>query len=397
MEINIYSFKGLVNAVKKIALFSAVLALSNQVSAQMSGNYTIDKNSAPSSANFQSYTSAVQALRGVTRSDGGPSLGGGVNGAVTITVTQGSGPYQEQVDIPSITGSSSTNRVTFDGNGELLRFSAGSTNSAVVRLNGCDYFTFKNINVKTLSSSYARGFWVYNSADYNIIEDCDIDITSSTSTSSGWSCGIALVGSATSVTSYTTGGTKGTGNIFRNNEIYGSTSNNGMYSGIALNGSSSMSTSNNLVEGNYIHNFYYAGVYAYYNLQNQVFKGNTIIRGQKSGYTTFYGIYAYYCNGAKFHDNDIADDGPSGFTYTCYGIQESSYTTSGPAVHEYFINVITLISGRYRNGIQSYAYYTTGKYFRHNTIYIRGRYANEYGVVAYEFNYGAVEMTKQYR
>ena len=138
MEINIYSIKKLVRGVTYAALCVAGMAISNLATAQMSGNFTIDKNSAASASNFQSYTSAIQALRGVTRSDGGPALGGGVNGAVTITVTQGSGPYQEQLDIPSISGSSATNTVTFEGNGERLQFSAGSTNTAVIKLNGCD-------------------------------------------------------------------------------------------------------------------------------------------------------------------------------------------------------------------------------------------------------------------
>ncbi|MDX5319667.1 MAG: PKD domain-containing protein [Bacteroidota bacterium] len=246
--------------------------------------------------------------------------------------------------------------------------------------------------MKTLHSLYARGFWLTNRSDYIIIENCEIDITSSTSTSSGYSAGIAMVGSSTSVTSYTTGGIKGLYNTFRNNEIYGSTSNNGLYSGIAVNGTSSMEEHFLRIEGNYIHNFYRNGIYMYYNLQNTDYINNTIIRGQKSGYSTFYGIYTYYCNGAKFHDNLIADDGPSGMSYSCYGINENSYTTDGSSPHEYYNNIIHLNSGYYRNGIASFAYYSSSKKFKHNTVYMRGSYGYGYGIFNYEFYYADVEM-----
>ncbi|HCS19875.1 MAG TPA: hypothetical protein DIW47_04830, partial [Bacteroidetes bacterium] len=370
----------------------AVYGLNNQALAQMSGNYTIDKNSAASSTNFQSYTSAVQALRGLTRSDGGPSLGGGVNGAVTISVVQGSGPYTEQLDVQAITGTSSTNRVTFVGNGEQITYSPSSTNSAVIKVNGADYLTFRDIYVKPTHSTYTRAFWVLNASDYLIIEDCEMDITSASSTSNGYGCGIAHVGSSTSATSYSTGGNKGYGNIYRNNEIYGSTSNNGMYSGIIINGSSSMSNLNLLIEGNYIHNYYYNGIYAYYNCLNTVYKGNTIIRGDKSSFGTHYGIYHYYCSGGKFYDNYVADNANSnGYSYTNYGIYAYYGTSSNASVLEFVNNTINLNSGGYRMGIYGNEYYATGKKYLHNTIYMRSSQGYGYGIYSYTYNYGTVE------
>jgi len=393
MEIHNYSLKRLIRGVSYAAICIAGLAISNVASAQMSGNYTIDKNSAASASNFQSYNSAVEALRGVTRSDGGPSLGGGVNGAVTISVAQGSGPYQEQVVVPAITGSNATNRVTFDGNGERLQFSNSSSNTAVMKLNGCDYFTFHNINVKTLHSTFARGFWVLNRSDHNIIEDCEIDITSCTTTSSGYGCGIAMVGSATSATSYTTGGVKGLYNTFRNNEIYGSPSNRGMYSGIAFNGSSSMTDLYLTIEGNYIHNYYTYGIYEYRNVKNTKFIDNVIKRGQKLSYTTFAGIYSYFNAGGLYDGNYIADDCPSNSeTYTAYGIYAYYGSSANNGDLEIINNTINLNSGRYRQGILAQQFYSNSKKISHNTLYMRSNNGYGYGIMSYSYNYNNVEI-----
>ncbi|HCS19877.1 MAG TPA: hypothetical protein DIW47_04840, partial [Bacteroidetes bacterium] len=393
MEINFYK-KGF-NPVRYcgVAMLVMLFFMSTIAQGQLNGNYTIDQTIAASATNFQNYTSAVQALRGLTRSDGGPSLGTGVNGAVTITVATGTGPYTEQVVVPAITGASSTNTITFEGNGELLQFSPSSTNTAVVKIDGGDYLRFRNINVKPTHSTYARGFWVLNGANYNIIEDCNIDITSSTSTSTGYSCGIALVGSATSFTAYTTGGTKGTYNIFRNNEIYGSTSNNGLYAGIVLNGASSVADHNTLLEDNYIHNFYAYGVYIYYNMRNEILRGNTIIRGTKPSYTTFQAVYSYYSPGVKYYGNYIADDCPSNsITYTTYAIYEYYGTNTNTAPSEYINNTINLNSGYYRMGIYSQMYYASGKKFLHNTIYMRANQGYGYGIYSYMYDYSNLEF-----
>ena len=388
-----YSFKGWLKPIKLLALFAAVCCFTNEVSAQMSGAYTIDNTQAASATNFQSYTSAVQALQGISRSDGGPNLGTGVNGAVTISVAAGTGPYTEQVMIPAITGANSTNTITFQGNGQVLQYNTTSSEPAVIKLDGADYLRFNNINIIPTNANYTWGVWLLNGADYNRIENCKIDITASTNSSSGYSCGIAMVGQALSFTSYSTGGVKGVFNIFRDNEIFGSPTNDGMHAGIVTNGSSNMSNDGTLMEGNYIHNFYMYGVFAYFYEQNMVFKGNTIIRGAKSSYTTFYGIYTYYINGVKYIDNYIADDAPNNsYTYSSYGIAEASYTNIGAGAHEYINNTIYMNSGYFRYGIQSHAYYTTSKIINHNTVYMRSFYGYGYGIFSYEFNYGSIEI-----
>ncbi|MBI1222161.1 MAG: hypothetical protein GC180_06110, partial [Bacteroidetes bacterium] len=375
------------------AIFVAMFASGPLAFGQMSGNYTINKGSSASSSNFQSFTSAVQALQGLTRSDGGPSLGSGINGTVTFTVTQGSGPYSEQITIPSISGSSASNQIIFNGNGETIQFSGSSSDPHVIKLNGADYITLNDLYIKPTNSNYTWGVWLRNSSNNNTIKNCKIDVSASTTSSAYYSCGIAMVDGALSFTGYSSGGTKGQNNLFKDNEIWGGSNNSGLYAGIALNGTSSPTIDNNVLEGNYIHNFYYYGVFAYYYSGNTIYRNNSIIRGAKSSYTTFIGIYNYYCPAAKFYGNYIADDCPSSsYTYSTYAIYDYYGTTTLAGVNEFINNIINLNSGYYQMGIYSVEYYTTAKRWLHNTIYMRADQGYGYGIYSYEYNYTNIEI-----
>ncbi len=391
MERNFYS-KWVRRSGQFMLAFALVFFMAgiSQVSAQMSGNYTIDKNGTATASNFQSFDAAIDALRGITRSDGGPSLGGGVSGAVTITVAGGSGPYTEQISIPSISGASSTNTITIDGNGEEIRFSSTTSNRYIIRLDGADYFTFKNLTVKSTSSSFAWGFHFRNSANYNIIEDCQIDLTSITSTSSSNSVGITFTGSTTTAFGYSassSGGVKGENNIIRRNEIFGSTSNRGMYIGIAMAGNYSNRgyTHNNLVEDNIIRNFYYYGVYAYY-MSGTDFIGNEIFRGQKQSYTTFYGIYAIGDNHNIIRNYIHTPYGAAGTYYNyVYGIY-SNAQTYGSSVTTIANNIVNFdrVGYYYNYGIM--AYYGNTNNIYHNTVYMSGGSCYyRYGIYLYDY------------
>lgn len=363
---------------------------------QMSGTYTINSNGSASASNFLNYTSAVQALRGVTRSDGGPSFSGGVSGAVTFNVTSSGSAYNERVVIPAITGASATNRITFNGNGQEVNFNTQSTTDiAVFELNGADFITLSNIRIRTTNSNYGYGVWLYNRADENIVQNCDINISASTSTTNGWASGIAMVGSAGCATCYTTGGIKGINNIFRGNTIYGATNNNGMVSGIIINGGSSPNDDNIVVENNTITNFYLYGIYNYYYSGNTIYRNNTIVRGMKSTITTFYGIYTYMSSSQKFYDNFIWDGAPttSTYTFTGYGIYDYYGTNIGMGVNDYVNNIIKFTNGWYLFGIYGLNYYATAKNFLHNTLYfdVPGMiYA--YGIYNSEYNYAPVRI-----
>lgn len=122
--------------------------------AGLAGNYTIDQSQGASSTNFPSFTAAVNALNN-----------GGVSGAVTFTV-MGNTPYNEQVSLENVYGTSATNTITFDGgNGNaanrILTFASTQTGEFhTIRVNNTPYVTIKNLTVRGTGSIGAWGLFI---------------------------------------------------------------------------------------------------------------------------------------------------------------------------------------------------------------------------------------------
>src|SRR5215213_2348210 len=72
--------------------------------AQVSGTFTINSAVATGGSNFNSFSAAAAFLSG------------GVNGPVVFNVQAGSGPYNDQVILNNITGTSATNTIAFNCN-----------------------------------------------------------------------------------------------------------------------------------------------------------------------------------------------------------------------------------------------------------------------------------------
>src|SRR5687767_15443870 len=100
------------------SLFTLCLGLSFLIEAhaQVSGTFTINSAVATGGSNFQTFSAAVAFLSG------------GVNGPVVFNVQSGSGPYNEQVIINNISGTSATNTITFNCNAVTLSFLATDIN-----------------------------------------------------------------------------------------------------------------------------------------------------------------------------------------------------------------------------------------------------------------------------
>jgi polyisoprenoid-binding protein YceI len=106
----------------------------------LSGTKTIG-GASPTYANF---TAAVSAL--VTN---------GVSGPVTFSVRNGT--YEEQIEIPEITGASSTNTITFQSESGIpenvnLQYPTTASANYVVRLNGADHVRIRNMTLRSLDS-----------------------------------------------------------------------------------------------------------------------------------------------------------------------------------------------------------------------------------------------------
>jgi hypothetical protein len=301
----------------------AIVSLVSGGFAQLNGSYTINGSVVTGGSNYQTFTAAVTALTTL-----------GVNGPVTFTVAAGT--YTEQISLPStITGVSATNTITFNGGSgnastRILQFAFGSlTNYAVVDLNGADYVTFRNLTIKSTSTTYGWGFNLRNQANYNTIDSCIIDMSACTSGTSTSVLGICFSNSATSATS--------TGNnanycLIRNNTIIGGAS-GGTYRGINFYGSTSNPSDNtgNQILNNTIQDFYESGIYTYYWVSDIIIRGNDISRPNRTTSTTLYGIQEWYgytktIDGNKIHN---MNGGFTTNTNTLYGLYSYNVFGSG--------------------------------------------------------------------
>jgi hypothetical protein len=322
--------------------------------AQLNGVYTIGP-----SGTYANFTEAVAAL--VTN---------GVSGPVTFNVQQGT--YTQQVSIPTITGASSTNTITFDGGAgnastRILQYSTPNQADYVLKLDGADYLRFKNLTIRATGTTYGFGVLFTNQADFNHLIDCNIEVST---TSTNYYCIALHAGNGTSYSTY--------GNWANHTLVEGCSIKGGGYYGIRFNGSSSSSTTlsvNNRFINNEVTDFNNYGMYFYYQPALQV-NYNTI--RPRTSTVSSYGIYSYYANeGAQIIGNDIQA------SYNPLRSMYHNFARSGPNVRGLVANNMLLA---YATGINyglyvSYPRYTDVVY---NTLYMLGS-STGYGI----YNYGA--------
>ncbi len=249
--------------------------------AQLSGAYTIG-----SGGSYASFTAAVSALSSQ-----------GVSGAVTFNVITGS--YNEQIEIPAISGAGAANNITFQaqsGNAANVTLSySASTSPAnyVVRLNGASYINFNNLTLAALGTSYGIVFDLANSSQH-------INITNSVLNGGGTNGANHSL-----VYSYNT--------VVNNIVVQNSTLNSGYY-GIYLGGLNTTSLSN----ANQVQNctFNNQGTYSIYlSYQDSPVINQNVITGSPG-----YGMYLYYCNDElKITSNRVSASSYGIYLYSCTG------------------------------------------------------------------------------
>lgn len=241
----------------------------------MSGAYTINSASPTAGTNYNSFSDCASALNAC-----------GIGGPVTVTVAPGT--YTDQFWLGEVLGASATNTITIDGGDTSLvtlqqNFSS-SANSQIVKFDGTDYTTFKNITVKA-TGNYGTGVYLTNTADYNTIDS--LSIWAPTQLLSSLNIGLSMAGTA-SVSSY---GNSGNYNTISNNVIIGG------YYGMRINGISSTSyVDGNKIIGNEVKSFYFYGIMNYYQ-QHMELENNYVHTDVNSASTSSSGIYSYYPHG----------------------------------------------------------------------------------------------------
>ena len=127
----------------------------------LNGLYTLNSGAANSSTNFQSLA-FLQSAIGT----------GCMSGPVTIEITTASGPYSGSLVIPEIPGMSGTNTLTLNGNDETIQHTPNTTDRHIIKLDGADYVTLKNLNILGLDPTFDWGIHLTNGADHDSIIDC---------------------------------------------------------------------------------------------------------------------------------------------------------------------------------------------------------------------------------
>ncbi|HHN47453.1 MAG TPA: hypothetical protein ENN08_00705, partial [Bacteroidales bacterium] len=90
---------------------TVTVTLTEDIPGALSGNYTIDSTLPTGGINFNNFTDFADAANEF-----------GLAGPVVVDVVAGTGPYNEQVMLNELAGSSEVNILTINGNGETLEF-----------------------------------------------------------------------------------------------------------------------------------------------------------------------------------------------------------------------------------------------------------------------------------
>ena len=299
------------------------------------GTYTINSAVATGGTNYNSFADAISAMNA-----------NGICGSVVFNVVAGSGPYKEQVTLGPIVGTSATSTITFDGGATKEEIWADATmtntgNRHVIRLDGADWVTLKNLTVNNHSldptnqfGTYGFGVHLQNEADHNTIEDCVIELDTALAASSGNFAGIVCAGQFA-----TSSNAAGSHNTFRNNYIHGG------YYGITIYGASTSAfEENNVVEGNTFEDQYYYGVRSQYQHGLVVRENNIRLRTTGILNSTFgYGIYLFYHDTVRVEKNNVLDPLAYGIYMSRGNSGPGNTAPSGDA------NVINnMVSGEYR-------------------------------------------------
>jgi hypothetical protein len=328
-----------------------------QVNPGLSGVFTINASLPASANNFQTINDAVAAL------------GCGITGPVTFLVDSVSGPYNEQVVIPQITGASATNTIRFIGNNAIVQATSVSANRHIFRLDGADFVTLKGFNIKTLATDFGWGVHLTNDARFDSIIDCNIDMSTATSTSSqSNSACIVASGSTTSVTA--------TGNnanfcFIGNNKLKGA------YQGIILAGVSSNLNTSNTITYNNIEDFYGNGVdVTNQNRANISF--NNISRANRTTTTTFAGIELgsgnqnVTINANKIHDTHNSASTQSGSAYGIYFTScDAPADSENVVINNLIYNFNSLTGAQY--GLYNSS--SNGVKYLHNTVVLNDTFS----------------------
>jgi len=343
---------------KTIRLFAvlSLLGTAGLHAQPLSGTVTVNSGLSTGSGNYQSFTALATALNAQ-----------GINGPLVVNVAPSTGPYNEQPQFNAITGTSATNTITVNGNGNLMTFNSSSSAAAwTLLLNGADYMYWNNLNFYNGGATYAIPCYLTNASDYNTFSSC----TFSCPANGSGSYQIAVHMSASASSPQSTGSNSGNYNTWRNCQMF-----SGYYCVMFYGLTSAPFQQGNRLIGNTIEDYYVYGLYFYYQAYGVV-SGNTFQRPTRTSLTTFYGMLIYYNSGTVVENNIVQKP--------CEQAPSTSITSY--CLYWYAASTAVFTQNFYRNNIVRnirqagtcyaiYCYYASGDVY-HNTVSIDDQTTN---------------------
>jgi hypothetical protein len=339
----------------------------------LSGTYTIDQGTPTGGTNFASFTDAITGLSC------------GIFGPVTFNVVNNNTPFYESIEILPIAGSSSTNTVTFNGNGATISYLTNAIKPSTVMMYGADNIIFNNLIIEstaTGASANAFACHLWGQADNNKFNKCTFKVDLST-TSSASSSAFSISGGDISTT---------TAGISGNNNVLDSCTVIGGFNAVSFYGPTAAGSANtgNQVKNCLIQDFHGSGINAQY--QNGIIvRGNIVERPNRTTSSTAYGIFiSSGCLNAVTDKNIIRNlftSVPATHTNQGNGIASNSTAASAGNENIFTNNIIYGFTGSGSvNGI--YLLSATNVKVYYNSILINDQLSNQssttptYGIYA---------------
>ncbi len=272
---------------------------------QISGTVTVNSSAATGSGNYQTFNALASALNS-----------GGINGPLLVNVLTGSnsGVYNEQVTINNVSGTSSTNTITINGNNNLLTFSANSGSPWTLWLNGTKYINLSNLRMAGTNNNYAFVCVSTNGASNNNFTSCTFSCNPNVT--AYYTCPFSLSDSPYYFSNPYT--------AQNNVTVKTCTMFSGYYGAFMPGYYNPPHSTNNKLLNCRVTDFYSYGVeFSYSN--NMTIKGCTFDRDTRTSLGYTYLFYGYDCNGANIENNLVRDmananQSNSSDLYIFYGI-----------------------------------------------------------------------------
>lgn len=287
------------------------------------GTYTINQLGPTAGTNFNSFSDFFNIVNC-----------GGIAGPIILNVAPGTGPYNEQVLMENIGGTSAINSITINGNGEVLQIdNASQPEVGTITMDGSSFVTVNNLIIRALGTSRGYGVHMKNGANNNKINNCQIEIPQNTTLSTF--AGVVLGSGTTPIAAAP--------NFPFANTIEDNTITGGYY-GITLNGNGNGAANlavGNKILNNTIHDFFFYGIYSRSQDDLEII-GNDIARTLRTSLSSFYGIYFIGDHwGANISKNAIHDPfGPVKNTSIIYAVFWSSASGSVAKPSNFYNNIL---------------------------------------------------------